>query len=183
MKNMIITLLSKPEVSKIKFSFGTISVNSATFQKVKNAVKTGKIKVSYNSKLGVGQAKYRYTHNTLFAGFRSTAGITDRESLLVHECTHAAFDIAGKKLVRQNSEAAAYIAQCLYFYYKNEKAIKAGSKPTFKHTILKAAWAVAMKAVVNSTLSAADLKPLMDAISKNPLYLKRYMAKVPYDGI
>jgi len=183
MKNMIITVLSKPEVAKIKFSFGAISINSTSFRNVKNAVTTGKITVSYNAKLGAGRATYRYTHNTLFAGFKATAGIADREALLVHECTHAASDIAGKKMLVKESEAAAYIAQCLYFYYKNEKAIKAGATPTFKNNILKSTWSIAMKAVGNSSLSAADVKPLMDAISKHPLYLKRHSAKVIYDGI
>jgi hypothetical protein len=183
MKNMVITLLSQTEVSKIKFSFGSMSVDSKSFQQVKAKVSSGKIKIAYNAKLGPKVAKYRYTHNTLFVGFKTTGKNADREALLVHECTHAASDIAGKKTLLTHSEAAAYIAQCLYFYYKNEAKIKKGAKPTFAQAVLREAWKVAMKAVSNSTLSNSDVQPLFKAIAKNPTYMKRHSQQVGYDGV
>ncbi len=183
LESMVTTVLSKPEVAKIKFSFGVVSIDSSSYLKVKNAITGGKIKVSYRASLGPQRAIYRYTHNTLFVGFRTAAGNADREALVVHECTHAACDIAGKKMLVKESEAAAYIAQCLYFYYKNEKAIKSGAKPTFANDILKTAWAAAEKVAGGGALSSADLQPLFSAISRNPIYRKRHSAQERYDGI
>lgn len=183
MKSMVTTLLSKPEVAKIKFSFGAISIDSNSFASVKNAVTKGKIKVKQNKGLGNKIAKYRYTHNILFSGFKTTGGNADLEALLVHECVHGAFDILGKKMLVSQSEAAAYIAQCLYFYYKNEKAIKGGATPTFKNSVLKAAWPIALKAVKSSSLKTSDIQPLFSAIAKHPTYKKRHSTQVGYDGI
>ncbi len=183
MKNMAIIILSKPEVAKINFSFGGMNIAPKSFQQVKSAITGNKITISHDAKLGFGQAKYRYTHNTLFTGFKTTGGNTDLEALLVHECVHAACDIAGKKMLVNQSEAAAYLAQCLYFYYMNEAAIKGGATPTFKNSILKAAWPIAIKAVSNSALSTSDVQPLLTAVSKHPTYLRRHANQVIYDGI
>ncbi len=183
MKTMVTSLLSKSVVKKIKFKSGSISIDSQSFQQVKTKINGGNIKIVYKAKLGGKKAIYRYTHNTLFVGFQATGGNADREALLVHECTHAALDIAGKKMLVKQSEAAAYIAQCLYFYYKNEAAIKKGSKPQFANALLREAWKVAMKAVHNSTLNNTDIQPLLTAVANHPLYKKRHSKQVEYDGV
>ena len=137
----------------------------------------------FNPKLPANKAIYRYTHNTLFLGF-NTGLNADKEALIVHECTHAAMDIAGKTLQRNYSEAAAYIAQCLFFFYKNKAALsKPGIKPKFRSSLLRKAWEVAMKALKSSVLTNKDIKPLLSEIAKHPLYKRRHLKNVAYDGV
>jgi len=107
----------------------------------------------------------------------------DKEALVIHECTHAACDIAGKTVVVSHSEAAAYVAQCLYFYYINEAALASGKTPTFNDPILKAAWDVATIARQNSSLSNQDIATLIAEISKHPTYKDRATQDVNYDGV
>ena len=183
MKDMVLNLLSRAEVTRIRFSFGAIQINASFFQSVRNAIAADRIQVVHNPSIGAGLAIYRYTHNTLFLGFRTIAGNTDREALIVHECTHAAFDISGRRMPVQESEAAAYIAQCLYFYYKHEQAFQAGRNPTFRRAILRAAWSIAMQARTQPNLSSDDLQPLLTAIRNDPFYRRRHDRQVPYDGV
>jgi len=176
-------VLTKTETGKIKFSLGSISIDSNSYKQVKTQIDNGKIKVVYSKEIGANAAKYRYTHNTLFLGFQSVNDIA-KEALIIHECTHAAFDIAKEALLVSHSEAAAYIAQCLYFYYCNEQALSTGNvKPTFKSKILKAAWNVATKALQNSSLSDNDIKELLAEIVRDPVYKKRHKQQEKYDGL
>lgn len=183
MKQIVLNTLDKPEIRKIAFGFGTIYINALSFESVKEAIKKDKIKVEYKSSLGANTAKYRYTANTLFLGFKDTGGSTDREALIVHECVHAIFDIAGKTMLVKQSEAAAYVTQVLYFYYRNESVILAGSTPTFKDPILKAAWDVAMIARRRSNITEKEVAPLYTAISKHSLYKNNYNNDEKYDGV
>ena len=171
MKQIVLNTLDKLEIRKIAFGFGTIYINALSFESVKEAIKKDKIKVEYKSSLGANTAKYRYTANTLFLGFKDTGGSTDREALIVHECVHAIFDIAGKTMLVKQSEAAAYVTQVLYFYYRNESAILAGSTPTFKDPILKAAWDVAMIARRRSNITEKEVAPLYTA--PNTIFIKK----------
>ena len=82
-----------------------------------------------------------------------------------------------------HSEAAAYVAQCLYYYYINEAALASGKTPTFNNALLKAAWDVATKARQNSSLSDQDIKPLLDEIAKDSSYKDRVTQNENYDGV
>lgn len=184
MRNMVAKVLARPEVAKIEFSLGKISISSASFKKVGVCIRSGKIKVTHTPKLGRGTAKYRYTKNTLFLGFSSVSGNADSEALIVHECTHAACDIDGKKLLVSQSEAAAYVAQCLYYFYRNEVELsKPGVSPTFKSDLLREAWAAATKARASKALGDADIKPLIDEIEVHKLYKTRHSLMEAYDGV
>lgn len=183
LETKVSNVLMKTETGKIKFSLGEISIDSNSYKQVKTQIDNGKIKVVYSKEIGANAAKYRYTHNTLFLGFQSVNNI-DKEALIIHECTHAACDIAKKALLVSHSEAAAYIAQCLYFYYRNEQALSTGNlKPTFKSKILKAAWNVATKALHNSSLGDNDIKELLAEIARDSAYKKRHKQKENYDGV
>jgi len=181
LETQVVKVLTKAETGKIKFSLGVISIDSNSYKQVKTNIDNGKIKVVYDSKLGKNAAKYRYTHNTLFLGFQ-LADTGDREALIIHECTHAVCDIAKKALLVSQSEAAAYVAQCLYFYYLNEAALAKGTvQPTFKSGILQAAWDVATKARQNSSLSDKDTEKLIAEIAKDPAYKSKQ--SYAYDGV
>lgn len=176
-------VLDKVETGRIVFSLGGISIDANSYKGVKTQIDAGKIKVEHNPKIGTNNGVYRYTANTLFLGFQ-TADNLDREALIVHECCHAAMDIAAKTVRVAHSEAAAYVAQCLYFYYRNEAAFSSGArKPTFASEKLSAAWDVATKARANPALSDEDIAPLLAAIAKDPTYKDRHDKDESYDGV
>lgn len=176
-------LMISPLTGKVKFSFPSVSIDSTSYKEVKTAIDGGKITVVHDPKLGSRNARYRYTHNKILVGFSSIT-TPDQSALLVHECTHAVFDIAGKGLVVKRSEAAGYIAHCLYYYYANEAVLSSGkAKVNFPDPVLSAAWDVAAKARVNSSLTDDDLKALFAEIAKSDTYKDRYDKDEPYDGV
>jgi hypothetical protein len=145
------------------------------------AIQFGKISVVRSEK----PTKYRSTNNTLLLNPKDASAGADMEALIVHECTHAGCDLRKASLTVDYSEAVAFVAQCLFFYYKNEKVLKSGSaKPTFADPILKGAWKVAMKVKEPgaAALSAADVKPLLNAIASHKNYKNTYSKQVIYDG-
>ena len=181
LKTQVSNVLAKTATAKIKFSLDGISIDANAYKQVKTNIENGKIQVNYSDKIGA-TAKYRYTHNILFLGFKNIDN-SDKEALVIHECTHAACDIAGKAVLVSHSEAAAHVAQCLYYYYINEAALASGNKPTFKSSLLKAAWDVAMTARQNSTLSDEDIKTLMAEIAKHPTYKDGANQNENFDGV
>ncbi|MEO1020487.1 MAG: hypothetical protein AAFY56_22780 [Pseudomonadota bacterium] len=184
MKEIVTKILSRDEVKKIDFTAAGIKVSPLGFNAVKSHVESERIKVKYSRKMPRNTAKYVYTHNRMLLSFRRLEGSQDREALIVHECVHAIADIAGKKLLVAHSEAAAYVAQCLYFYYRNQKDIDAGTlEVEFAHDILKEGWDIAARARKNNTLTEADLEPLLKAIGTDPLYRRRHEKYDEYDGV
>ena len=183
LETSVSNLMAKAETGKIKFTLAGIAIDSTSYKAVKDCVDNAKIKVSYDATLGANAAKYRYTHNTLFLGFQPVTG-QDKEALVVHECTHAACDIAKKSLLVSNSEAAAYVAQSLYFFYMNEKVLADGKvKPTFKSGILQAAWDVATQARATPSLTNEHIKKLLEEIAKDAAYKDRYTKNDDFDGV
>lgn len=176
-------LLAKAATGKINFSIPTIAIGPQSYKEVKANIDNGKISVVHDNKYGANVARYRYSENKLLLGFKLVE-TTDQEALIIHECTHAACDIAGKTLLEINSEIAAFLAQVSYFYYANESAILAGSKPTFTPGILKEAWEAAAVARGNKgMLGANDLARLSAEIVKVPVYSKADKNNVAYNGV
>ena len=188
MVDMVTTVLTLPVTQRISFTFGAVMVNSVSFGLVVTAIANGKISIVTDASLGAGFAKYRYTTgptgNRFILGFVSTAGSADREALIVHEAVHAAFDVAVSPMVVKQSEAAAYIPQCLYFYYKHEADFVAGRvAATFAHPVLQAAWPVSQKVLVNPILTEADVAPLLTVIASHGQYSARAELTEDYDGV
>lgn len=176
-------VLDRVETGRISFTLGAITIDSNSYKGVKTQIDAGKIKVEYKAKAGTNGGIYRYTANTLFLGFQTVDNM-DREALIVHECSHAAMDIAAKTVRVSHSEAAAYVAQCLYFYFRNEAAFSSGARtPTFASAILTAAWDVATKARANPKLADDDIAPLLTAIANDSTYKDRHDKDEKFDGV
>ncbi len=184
MADLVTDVLNMPDVARIGFTFGTIAVGTVGFAAVKAGLLGNQIKVEVEKKRGKGHAVYRYTADTFFFGFDSAGGNADLQALVVHEAVHAGFDVAATAMLVKESEALAYIAQCLFFYYVNEAALSGGtSVPAFRDPILKAAWPVSQTALKQPALTVTDLEPVFAAISVHPTYKDRYGQNVPYDGL
>jgi hypothetical protein len=121
-KERILQILSGPEAARIRFSFtaGTTSVTIArhVFERVARAIRHGHIGVSVSTTFAAGVgALYHPDTDTI-----ETPPVYGRanEGLVLHECTHAYFDITSNAAVNAlQDEAAAYVVDALYFRMTN----------------------------------------------------------------
>lgn len=183
MADIVTEVLELPSTLRIAFSFGAVTVGNAGFKSVVDALAAGKITIVVNPKLGANTAVYSFKKNRFSFGFKGAAGNGDRESLVVHESVHAALDVSKSPLRVKQSEAAAYIAQCLYYYYRNESEFSGGRSPTFGDPILKAAWPVSQIVLTRAKLEDADVEPLFKAIAEHALYKGRADNTDDFDGV
>jgi len=183
MKEIVLSVLNQPAIRRIAFSFGPITINAMSFEPVKTALNDDRITVVHSSNLGANRAVYSFTNNRFRLGFRTLSGSIDREALIAHEATHAALDAASVPRSVKQSEAAAYIQQCAYFYYRNESAFQDGAQPTFADPILRAAWPVSQIARRRTQLTDAEVEPLFTAIAAHSLYHGREDDEEGFDGV
>jgi hypothetical protein len=116
-RDRVLQILRGTEASRIRFSFrvaaANIVVNRATFSSVAQAIESNRIHITVSTTFpaGVG-AQYAPDTNTI-----ETPPVIGRvdEGLLLHECTHAAFDLASTAIPAVDDEAAAYVVDALYF--------------------------------------------------------------------
>lgn len=115
-RDHVVRVLRGTEASRIRFTIpaaGGLTINSTTFQRVAHAIERNHIhvKVVTNFPAGVG-ALYHPDTNTI-----DTPPLLGRtgEGLLLHECTHAAFDLGKVAIAAVADEAAAYVVDALYF--------------------------------------------------------------------
>jgi len=112
----IVRLLRGTEASRIRFRIpaaGGLTINHRLFHRVADAIDHHHIhvKVSTTFAAGVG-ALYHPDTNTI-----ETPPLFGRpnEGLVLHECTHAAFDLGRVVIAAVADEAAAYVVDALYY--------------------------------------------------------------------
>jgi hypothetical protein len=123
-KERVIHVLRGLEAGRIRFKVptktsGTITINRASFQTVASAIQAGKIKVTPRAtfRQGVG-AEY---HSWAIPGAPSGELLVppmfgrEQEGLVMHECTHAFFDLTKSSVGGAEEEAISYIVDALYF--------------------------------------------------------------------
>src|SRR6185369_9783864 len=116
-KNTVTGDLRDSDVQKIKsFSFAGIGFDPQTFPVLAGFIDRGKIKVEYDGNKD-GMAEYDYTTNTIILGFTWCLDSV-KDALIIHECTHAVYDVANTKMSVAVSESIAYIVQCQYLLVK-----------------------------------------------------------------
>jgi len=115
-RDHVLRVLRGSEVSRIRFTIpaaGGFTINSVTFHRVAQAIERNhiQVKVVTNFPAGIG-ALYHPDTNTV-----DTPPLLGRvsEGLLLHECTHAAFDLGNVGIAAVADEAAAYVVDALYF--------------------------------------------------------------------
>ncbi|HUD56345.1 MAG TPA: hypothetical protein VMR02_14030 [Terracidiphilus sp.] len=115
----VIEILSAPPIDKINFLCG-VPVTPAHFEKVKNAIdRTIFVEVVRRTDIEGADSKYNPKENKLYlaAPFNSTDYYHDvpTRALVIHEVVHAIVDIAKMSVTQISTEAAAYLAQVLYW--------------------------------------------------------------------
>ena len=112
----ILQVLRSNEAGRIRFSFpaggATLTVSHTTFLSVARAIERNVIAVTISTALPPGVGAQYVQPNAIVTP--PVIGRVD-EGLVLHECTHAAFDLARTAITALDEEAAAYVVDALYF--------------------------------------------------------------------
>lgn len=112
-----------------QFMMNGISIAKSDFTEIAKLVRWRSIEIAYDPLKG-DNAEYFHNGNAMFIGFQ-TSGSAFRRSIVVHESVHAILDKRGSPQTVLLSEAAAFIAQCVYYYKATGRYIHEVSyKPT-----------------------------------------------------
>ncbi len=129
-KQLVLAVLKDSSVQKINFTLGKVNVDASDYARVAEAIRSGKITVLYEASLTQGskiQAHYvrklalstgLEMYDVILVGFtdlgKTTADEFVRQKLIVHECTHAMFDMLKTSMIELENEAAAYVAGAMF---------------------------------------------------------------------
>ena len=108
-RNAVLAALRDSTVAKMGFGVGQILIFPADYERVAKAIEGGAIKVKVDSSISAHMANYNYGNDSL----NVPPGGSDA-NLLIHEATHAIFDLRGINCSTGESEGMAYIAQALF---------------------------------------------------------------------
>jgi hypothetical protein len=175
-KAAALSILKGHDLSVINFVWNHLRFDSYAYGQVARLIEQGRIAVDFDPSQN-DQAEYDSDANTLHFGFTSVSSPT-KAALVVHEATHAALDMMrANGLAVLESEAIAYLAQCLFYvkktgcYLDANKASKKASE--IAEGILDQ----------NKTLTDEMRSSLVAAVFQTPLYSGvRYLA-ADYNGI
>jgi hypothetical protein len=107
-RKTVLSVLRGPKIAKMNFGVGRFVIFSSQYEEVAQAIERGFIKV-HGDPTRSNNALYHYDTNVIDIA----PGMTDY-GLIVHECTHAIFDIQKYTAAVEEAEGIAYVAQQLY---------------------------------------------------------------------
>jgi hypothetical protein len=172
----------------LDFEYANFRVSPAQLQQVRTAIAGNRISCKYDSTKG-NTFEYNPLSDELAAGVTLTSDVQVK-ALLVHECVHALMDMlstavpnapSNTKWKVVDSEAAAYIAQAIYFRIKTT-VDRPGYTPPYlsgpdaeTDAIIQAAKKIAARKQpkFEKLDSDPDIPALKKAITAHSLYKKR----------
>ena len=159
-KEEIIALLRSAEVSRINFRFNGFAVNNFLYSEVAAAMSGAQPRVRVVNEPqhmppGV-TASYNPVANVFNFKFNRLRSADDC-ALVVHEATHAGFDLRRQRIWAGDDEACAYIAETLYNRY-------AGNDVYENTAISRAVYAVLDEMDAGHQVSYRNIVILRDAI-------------------
>jgi hypothetical protein len=117
-RQRVLDLLRGPTAGRIRFTFpffaGTVTISPVSFRHVANAIERGHVHLDVTNAFppGVAGQYVSGTPNTL--RIKPIIGRVE-EGLVLHECTHAVFDLTHTRVNGNDDEAASYVVDALYF--------------------------------------------------------------------
>lgn len=146
----------------------------------------GKPAVKYYPNLSCS-GYYEPGPNNLWFKFPSSAGNLIKESVIIHEATHAILDMNSADVIIGDAEAIAYVAQCQYYIYNNPnpemRLMDEKGEGTPKDLVFKLAMGLAARLIAWETLKDNDYHELRQAISNDPEYYWEFFTPAAYNGI
>lgn len=183
-ESYIIEFLKETSVQKMKdFNFAGIGFSPKVFPVLAQMIDDDKIEVEYEDGLK-GQAAYDYAKNTLFVSFTKPDSLT-KKALLIHECTHAVYDVVKQKMNVQTSESIAYIAQCMYARIHAAPGSPRLQNPndSVRDEVFKVGWEIAGSILDGKSVSLSEQTAMISAVSKHPFYSGNFAASAGFNGV
>lgn len=112
--SLVLSILRGPGIGHMTFGVGFLFVSSSDYENIAKAIDAGKIVVKVNPALSNLALYYR---DATPARIEISSSISDM-GLIVHECTHAIFDMRKITTNVGQSEGFGYLAQALYGLYR-----------------------------------------------------------------
>jgi hypothetical protein len=180
----LLAVLADPAISRINFRVGSVAITPHLFGRVALAVRGGHIGVRHVPTL-VSAGIYNSTENRFYLR-RETLSTTEARALVVHEACHAGFDIARATQMRTiTSEAAGYIAQCVYARAKTSdpETTRLYSDDPRKDRVFEIAWRLAGVILSGRTPPESDIEVLRQAVLRHPDYSSAGQGVAGFDGV
>ena len=179
-KDTIVRLLTGTVARRIRFkvslSTGSLTINKAAFATVASAIGTGKIKVTTTTTFDpdVG-AEYSPTGVPgATSGDLRVPPICGREQegLVMHECTHAFFDLMKTNIRATEEEAVCYLVNALYFRMTGLTPTRWTNEPhkTAKSVADRLLHQYALGTSGVPTVDVSTWRVLVFAVGVNPTY-------------
>jgi hypothetical protein len=121
-RHHVLSLLRSREVSRIRFSFPasgrTLTLTARSFHRVAHAIERGNIAVGFDDTIADDAAAIYDTdpggdlHGHISIRTQYLGRVADSD--IMHECTHAVFDLDRTAIPALDDEAAAYVVGGLY---------------------------------------------------------------------
>lgn len=181
-KKTVTSDLRDSDVQKIRsFHFKGVGFDPRALKLLADFIDRGEIKVEYDG-ANDGMAEYDYKTNTIILGFTWTVDSV-KDALIIHECTHAVYDVAKTKMTTATSEAIAYIVQCQYLLVKRGDGKRLTSPNKAKDLVFELAWKMAAKIQNGANPSDSEKTALLEAVSRHPYYMANSAADAGFEGV
>jgi hypothetical protein len=181
-KRTVLGNLRDSDTQKIKsFAFSGIGFDAKTFPLLAGFIDRGQIKVVYDD-MQNGMAEYDYSTNTILLGFTWAMDYV-KNALIIHECTHAVYDIAKTQMNVAISESIAYIVQCQYILVKQGDGKRLSSKNPQKDLVFELAWKMAIKILAGEKPTVTEKNNLQAAVANHPLYMAESAGSAGFNGL
>jgi hypothetical protein len=117
-RQRVLDLLRGPVAGRIRFTFpffaGTVTISAVSFRHVANAIERGAIRIDVTNTFPAGVAGEYVSGTPNVLRIKPIIG-REEEGLVLHECTHAIFDLTNTRVNANDDEAASYVVDALYF--------------------------------------------------------------------
>jgi hypothetical protein len=116
-RQQVLAALRDPAVGRMNFGVGRVFIIAYDYERVAKAIESGAITVHVDSSLAAHMAQYSPGRGPTALDKPNSFAIPpggSSQSLLIHEATHAIFDIQSRASYTAESEGTAYIAQMLF---------------------------------------------------------------------
>jgi len=182
MRNRVLALLRGPEANRIRFKISSatvpVTINHLTFSTVANAIVAGKIGVTPFVATARALAEYHQPAGPTApsTGQLMVPPILGRidEAAVMHESTHAFFDLTNSNILATEEEATSYIVTALYHRMTGLTPARwTGAEPFISAKAVADALLSQYQAgdVAVPVVDAGAFRTLMLAVAMSPTYL------------
>jgi len=111
----ILDTLRSRECQQIRFTLAGITITGGGYLRVARTLERGSIQLVRSLSLPAGKMAYNWRYNFI------AVNRDPSENLIIHECTHARNDMAGRAIQVVDDEVTAYVAQLIYMKLKDPR--------------------------------------------------------------